>query len=108
MARGTQIPGAPSRVGTKFCGVATNICGPSELNLLRAMFLEPKTSSGSYIFGNFVHPLQYILVIPWLSGGTPSPCVISDTYAYFDVFLTVHHSIDLFHLPTLIHNSFIH
>jgi hypothetical protein len=26
----------------------------------------------------------------------------------FDVFLTVHHSIDLFHLPTLTHNSFIH
>ena len=26
----------------------------------------------------------------------------------FDVFLTVHHSIDLFHLPTLMHNSFIH
>jgi len=24
---------------------------------------------------------------------------------YFDVFLTVHHSIDLFHLPTLMHNS---
>ena len=24
----------------------------------------------------------------------------------FDVFLTVHHSIDLFHLPTLMHNSF--
>ena len=24
----------------------------------------------------------------------------------FNVFLTVHHSIDLFHLPTLIHNSF--
>jgi hypothetical protein len=24
------------------------------------------------------------------------------------VFLTVHHSIDLFHLPTLMHNSFIH
>jgi len=23
-------------------------------------------------------------------------------------FLTVHHSIDLFHLPTLMHNSFIH
>ena len=26
----------------------------------------------------------------------------------FDVFLTVHHSIDLFRLPTLMHNSFIH
>jgi len=26
----------------------------------------------------------------------------------FDVFLTVHHSIDLFHLLTLMHNSFIH
>ena len=26
---------------------------------------------------------------------------------YFDVFLTVHHSIDLFHLPSLMHNSFI-
>jgi hypothetical protein len=26
----------------------------------------------------------------------------------FDVFLTVHHIIDLFHLPTLTHNSFIH
>ena len=25
-----------------------------------------------------------------------------------NVFLTVHHSIDLFHLPTLMHNSFIH
>ena len=25
----------------------------------------------------------------------------------FDVFLTVHHSIDLFHLPTLMYNSFI-
>ena len=24
---------------------------------------------------------------------------------FFDVFLTVHHSIDLFHLPTLMHNS---
>ena len=28
--------------------------------------------------------------------------------SYFDMFLTVHHSIDLFHLPTLMHNSFIH
>ena len=27
---------------------------------------------------------------------------------YFDVFLTVNHSIDLFDLPTLMHNSFIH
>jgi len=27
---------------------------------------------------------------------------------YFDVFSTVHHSIDLFHLPTLTQNSFIH
>ena len=27
---------------------------------------------------------------------------------YFDVLLTVHHSIDLFHLPALMHNSFIH
>jgi len=27
---------------------------------------------------------------------------------FFYVFLTVHHSIDLFHLPTLMHNSFIH
>jgi hypothetical protein len=27
---------------------------------------------------------------------------------WFDVFLTVHHSIDLFHLPTVMHNSFIH
>ena len=26
----------------------------------------------------------------------------------FDVFSTVDHSIDLFHLPTLMHNSFIH
>jgi len=26
---------------------------------------------------------------------------------YFDVFLTVHHSIELFYLPTLMHNSFI-
>jgi len=26
----------------------------------------------------------------------------------FYVFLTVHHSIDLFQLPTLMHNSFIH
>ena len=26
----------------------------------------------------------------------------------FDVFLTVHHSTDSFHLPTLMHNSFIH
>ena len=26
----------------------------------------------------------------------------------FMFFLTVHHSIDLFHLPTLMHNSFIH
>jgi len=29
-------------------------------------------------------------------------------YLYFEVFLTVHHSTDLFHLPTLMHNSFIH
>jgi len=28
--------------------------------------------------------------------------------AKFNVFLTVHHSIDLFRLPTLMHNSFIH
>ena len=27
--------------------------------------------------------------------------------ANFDVFLTMHHSIGLFHLPTLMHNSFI-
>jgi hypothetical protein len=27
---------------------------------------------------------------------------------YFDVFLTVHHNMDLLHLPTLMHNSFIH
>jgi len=29
-------------------------------------------------------------------------------FILFYVFLTVHHSIDLFHLPTLMHNSFIH
>ena len=28
--------------------------------------------------------------------------------SYFDVSLTVRHSIDLFHLPTLMRNSFIH
>jgi len=27
---------------------------------------------------------------------------------YFDVFSTAHHSIDIFHLPNLMHNSFIH
>ena len=27
---------------------------------------------------------------------------------FLNVFLTVHHNIDLFHLPTLIHSSFIH
>ena len=32
----------------------------------------------------------------------------STTMHKFHVFLTVHHSIDLFHLPTLMHNSFIH
>jgi hypothetical protein len=26
----------------------------------------------------------------------------------FDVFLTMHRSIDLFHLPVLTHNTFIH
>ena len=30
------------------------------------------------------------------------------TITEFDVFSTVHHSIDLFHLLTLMHNSFIH
>ena len=29
-------------------------------------------------------------------------------FASILTFLTVHHSIDLFHLPTLMHNSFIH
>jgi hypothetical protein len=28
-----------------------------------------------------------------------------DLVDYFYVFLTVHHSIDLFHLPTIMHNS---
>jgi len=31
-----------------------------------------------------------------------------NTTIYFDVFLTVHHIIDSFHLPTLMHNFFIH
>jgi len=31
-------------------------------------------------------------------------CIIAN----FDVFLTVHHSIDLFNLPTLTYSSFIH
>ena len=30
------------------------------------------------------------------------------TNTFFMFFLSVHHSIDLFHLPTLMHNSFIH
>jgi len=33
------------------------------------------------------------------------------TYIFFflfDIFSTVHHSIDLFRLPNLMHNSFIH
>jgi hypothetical protein len=34
--------------------------------------------------------------------------ILSAFYTYFDVFLTVHHSIDLFHLPALMHNSFVH
>jgi len=29
-------------------------------------------------------------------------------FYFFYVFSTVHHSIDLFHLPTLMHNSFIY
>ena len=29
-------------------------------------------------------------------------------FHFFYVFLTVHHSIELFHIPTLLHNSFIH
>jgi hypothetical protein len=29
----------------------------------------------------------------------------SYTNSFFDVFLTMHHSIELFHLPTLMHNS---
>ena len=33
---------------------------------------------------------------------------LEDMEGCFDVFLTVHHSIDLFHLPSLMHNSFIH
>ena len=31
-----------------------------------------------------------------------------ETHKNSDVFLTVHHIIDLFHLPTLMHISFIH
>ena len=38
----------------------------------------------------FVHPVGVTGVLP------------------FYVFLTVHHIIDLFHLPTLMHSSFIH
>ena len=34
--------------------------------------------------------------------------ILRDTGIEFDVFSTVHHSIDLFHLPILMHNSFIH
>ena len=33
---------------------------------------------------------------------------IKTTYVIFLCFLTVHHSMDLFHLPTLTHNTFIH
>ena len=33
---------------------------------------------------------------------------ISQTDLFFDVFLTVHHSTELFHLSTLMHNSYIH
>jgi len=29
-------------------------------------------------------------------------------FVVFDVFFTVHHVIGLFHLPTLMHNSFLH
>ena len=33
---------------------------------------------------------------------------INTEISFFDVFLTVHRSIDLFQLPTLMHNPFIH
>ena len=32
-------------------------------------------------------------------------CFLCTQLLQFDVFLTVHHSIELFHLPTLMHNS---
>ena len=35
-------------------------------------------------------------------------CDLETSKISFDVFLTVHHSIDLFHLPTLMHSSYIH
>jgi hypothetical protein len=31
--------------------------------------------------------------------------LVSDTYSFFYVILTVHHSIELYHLPTLMHYS---
>jgi hypothetical protein len=34
--------------------------------------------------------------------------LLQNMFFTFDGFLTVHHNIDLFHLPTLMHNSFIH
>ena len=37
-----------------------------------------------------------------IGGGFPGGITI---FSLFDVFLTVHHSIELFHLPTLMHNS---
>ena len=48
-------------------------------------------------------------LVLFVLNGMVSELTATNSYKkYFDVSLTVHHSMDLFQLPTLIHNSFIY
>jgi predicted transcriptional regulator with HTH domain len=50
----------------------------------------------------------YISEVTVILSTKPSNVLLTSFTAFGVFFLTVHHSIDLFHLPTLMHNSCIH
>jgi hypothetical protein len=61
------------------------------------------------VFGmHFSYSCELYLKLSVYYKNTHSPFSKQNRLCFFYVFLTVHHSIDFFNLPTLMHNSFIH
>jgi len=65
-----------------------------------------KTSSGQKLVSN--SPFSSDTILTYLRQSQTIHVSIVGKQKFLDVFLTVHHSIDLFNLPTLMHNPFIH
>ena len=91
-----------SSVGTKNKNIVyyeTGIAAKKKLNI------RSKRSVGAYVIIVLFTVLTSFYCV---SGGSCQMPHGNFYIKFFDVFLTVHHSIDLFHLPHLMHNSFIH